>query len=368
MKENLLKIEHLRKEYGGIAPLEDVNLTVNAGEVISVIGPSGTGKSTLLRMINRLEEATAGKIYLRGQEITSPACDMSRVRQQIGMIFQSFHLFPHLTVVENIMAAPVALKNLSRQAAYDKAKELLASVGLADKAFSYPDELSGGQQQRVAIVRALAMEPQLLLLDEPTSALDPAMTGEVEAVIRKVAASGVTMMMVTHSMELAQRVSSRILYMDEGGIYEEGTPQEIFSHSKREKTRAFIQRLKVLEINIDSPDFDFYDGHAKIESFCQKNDIPRSMMYSLMLLFEEICTQILLPRLGEPKIKWVAEYAGASGQTAVRIDYNGATFDIRKSDNELSLRLIRGIADIAAYETRAGEALGNRVLLSVRKR
>ena len=367
MTEWLLKIEHLKKAYHEIVPLKDVNLTVTPGEVISIIGPSDTGKSTLLRMINRLEKATAGKIYLRHEEITAPDCDMSHVRQKIGMIFQSFNLFPHLTVTENIMAAPVALRGVSRQDAYDKAKELLANVGLVDKMFSYPDELSGGQQQRVAIVRALAMEPQLLLLDEPTSALDPAMTGEVEAVIRKVATSGVTMMMVTHSMELAQRVSSRILYMDDGGIYEDGTPQEIFSRPKRERTREFVGQLKVLELTIDSSDFEFYDCHAAIESFCRKNEITGNMMHTLMLLFEEICTQILLPRLKEPKIRWRAEYSGKAERVTVWLEYNGEPFDIRRSDNALSLKIVQGLAEFVEYESREGEELTNRMLLAVRK-
>jgi polar amino acid transport system ATP-binding protein len=368
MKESLLKIEHLEKVYSNAVPLADVNLTVSEGEVISIIGPSGTGKSTLLRMINRLEEPTAGKIYLRGEEITAPGCDMSKVRQRIGMIFQSFNLFPHLTVVENIMAAPLALKKMPRQEAYDKAKELLGSVGLSAKAFNYPEELSGGQQQRVAIVRALAMEPEILLLDEPTSALDPTMTGEVEAVIRKVAASGATMMMVTHSMELAQRVSSRILYIDEGGIYEEGTPEEIFAHPQKERTRQFLGRLKVLEINIDSQNFDFYGCNDSIASFCRKNDVPQGMTYSLMLLFEEICSQILPKQIQAPVIKWVAEYSDDKGQVTVRLDYNGEPFDFRNSENGLSLGLVRSMAEITAYEFREGESLGNKVLLKVKKR
>lgn len=368
MNETLLRIEHLQKAYPEVIPLRDVSFTVSHGEVISIIGPSGTGKSTLLRMVNRLEEATAGKIYLREKEITAPDCDMSYVRQRIGMIFQSFNLFPHLTVAENIMAAPVALKGLSRQEAYDRAKDLLSSVGLLNKALSYPDELSGGQQQRVAIVRALAMEPELLLLDEPTSALDPTMTGEVEAVIRKVAASGATMMMVTHSMELARRVSSRILYMDEGGIYEEGTPQEIFGHPQKERTRRFLGRLKVLEINIDSQSFDFYGCNESIASFCQKNGLPSGMTYSLMLLFEEVCSQILPKQIQAPAIKWVAEYSDEKGQVTVRIDYNGDPFDLRNSENGLSLGLVRSMAEITAYEFREGESLGNRVLLRVKKR
>ena len=368
MKESLLKIEHLQKVYGDAAPLADVNLTVSEGEVISIIGPSGTGKSTLLRMINRLEEPTAGKIYLRGEEITAPGCDMSKVRQRIGMIFQSFNLFPHLTVVENIMAAPLALKKMPRQEAYDKAKELLGSVGLSAKAFNYPYELSGGQQQRVAIVRALAMEPEILLLDEPTSALDPTMTGEVEAVIRKVAASGATMMMVTHSMELAQRVSSRILYIDEGGIYEEGAPEEIFTRPQKDRTRQFIQRLKVLTIDVDSQDFDFYGSTASIAAFCQKNDLSQSMAHALSLLFEELCLQLLPPHLPEPAIRWTAEYSEEKEQGMVRVEYGGGPFDIRQSDNELSLKVIGGIGEIAAYEYREGERLGNRVLLQVKKR
>lgn len=367
MSESLLRIEHLQKAYSDVTPLKDVNLTVSPGEVISIIGPSGTGKSTLLRMINRLEEATAGKIYLGEEEITAQDCDMSKVRQKIGMIFQSFNLFPHLTVVENIMAAPLALKKISRQKAYDMAKELLCNVGLLNKAFSYPDELSGGQQQRVAIVRALAMEPQLLLLDEPTSALDPTMTGEVEAVIRKVASSGVTMMMVTHSMELAQRVSSRILYMDEGGIYEEGTPQEIFRNPQRERTRQFIGRLKVLEIRIDSQDFDFYGCNESIAEFCQKNDISRTVTDCLYLLFEELCTQILLPRLPEPVIKWTAEYSEEEQRVMVWLEYNGPPFDIRESDNALSRKVIESVALIKEHEFREGEILGNRVLLNVMK-
>ena len=368
MNEKLLEIQHLKKQYGQTVPLKDVNLTVNSGEVISIIGPSGTGKSTLLRMINHLEEATAGKIYLRGKEITSPDCEMSQVRQKIGMIFQSFNLFPHLTVVENIMAAPVALKGLSRQEAYDKAKELLASVGLSAKTFSYPDELSGGQQQRVAIIRALAMEPEILLLDEPTSALDPTMTGEVEAVIRKVAASGATMMMVTHSMELAQRVSTRILYMDEGGIYEEGTPKDIFSRPQKERTRQFIGQLKVLKISIDSQNFDIYGSNADIAAFCQKNDIPVGQARYLMLLLEELCSQILLPRLPDPLINLTAEYSPLEERIMVWLEYNGSPFDIRESDNKLSLKIVQVIADILEYEQREAEPLGNRVLLRVRKR
>ena len=181
----MIKIEHLRKEYESITPLEDVSVQINDGDVISVIGPSGTGKSTLLRCINLLEDPTSGHIYIDDDEITAKDCDVNRIRQKLGMVFQSFNLFDHLTVIENIMMSPVKLKGLSRQEAYDKAIELLKMVGLGEKVMAYPDELSGGQKQRIAIARALAMDPEIIMFDEPTSALDPTMVGEVEEVIRR---------------------------------------------------------------------------------------------------------------------------------------------------------------------------------------
>ena len=194
----MIKIEHLRKEYSGITPLRDVNVEIHDGDVIAVIGSSGTGKSTLLRCMNLLEKPTSGKIWVDQDEITDPRCNVNRVRQRMGMVFQSFNLFGHMTVIENIMFSPVDLKRISRQDAYNKGMSLLRMVGLAEKALNYPDELSGGQKQRVAIARALAMDPEIILLDEPTSALDPAMVDEVQSVIRELARSGKTMMIVTH--------------------------------------------------------------------------------------------------------------------------------------------------------------------------
>ena len=364
----MIKIEHLRKEYPGATPLSDVNLRVHEGEVVAVIGPSGTGKSTLIRMINRMEDPTLGKIFFRGEEITAPGFRADIARQKIGMIFQSFNLFPHLTVVENIMAAPVSLKGLSKQDAYDRAKELLASVGLSGKAFSYPDELSGGQQQRIAIVRALAMEPELLLMDEPTSALDPTMTGEVEAVIRRVAESGVTMMIVTHGMDFARRISSRVIYMDNGMVYEDGTPEEIFGAPKRERTRQFIRRLKTLEIRVESKSFDFLGCHTTIETFGMKNNVPRSLTYTLMLLFEEICTQLLIPRLPEPKIRWEVEYSPENESARIMVDYNGPQWSIEESENELSLRLVRGRAEEIRYRAENDGEFSNHLDIEIGSR
>ena len=367
MSGTLLRIEHLKKEYPGATPLRDVNLVVNEGEVIAIIGPSGTGKSTLLRQINQMERATAGKIFFREEDITAPGYRVHVLRQKIGMIFQSFNLFSHLTVIENIMAAPVALLGLSRQEAGDRAKEMLAKVGLAEKALSYPDELSGGQQQRIAIVRALAMAPEIMLFDEPTSALDPTMVGEVEAVIRRVAEAGVTMMIVTHDMAFARRISSRVLYMDEGVVYEDGPAEQIFERPQREKTRQFIRRLKVLTISVDSRTFDFIGCHTEIEAFGRKNGVPPEVVRALMLLFEELVTQLLLPRLPEPpRIDWSMEYDPSEESARVSVRYNGGPFDVMESGEELSLAIVRGCAEDIRYAAEDGD-LANRLSLTVKR-
>lgn len=367
--EALLRIEHLKKEYPGATPLRDVNLVVNKGDIIAIIGPSGTGKSTLLRQINQMERATSGTIFFREEEITAPGCRIDHLRQKIGMIFQSFNLFSHLTVIENIMAAPTALKGVSRQEAYEEAKTLLTKVGLAQKALSYPDELSGGQQQRIAIVRALAMNPEILLFDEPTSALDPTMVGEVEAVMRKVAETGVTMLIVTHDMEFARKISNRVLYMDEGGVYEDGSPEQIFEHSRRERTRQFIHKLKVLTLTVESRTFDFIGCHTDIETFCRKNDLPRSIINALMMLFEELVTQLLLPRLPEPPhIVWSVEYDPKGEKAELSVLYNGESVNIMEDDNELSLKIVRGVAENIRYAADGEPDMKNRLQLSVYRR
>ena len=261
----MIRIEHLRKEYPTATPLKDVNVRIHKGDVISVIGPSGTGKSTLIRCINMLETPTSGNIWVGDQCITDPKCDISKVRQKMGMVFQSFNLFPHLTVIENIMKAPVELLGKSKQEAYDEGIRLLRMVGLADKAFNYPHVMSGGQKQRVAIARTLAMDPEIILFDEPTSALDPTMVGEVQAVIRDLARKGLTMIIVTHEMSFARQIANRVFYMDEGGVYEDGTPEEIFDNPKREKTIRFIKHLKVWENLITSKDFEFIGFNTSLE-------------------------------------------------------------------------------------------------------
>ena len=235
-----VRVIGLEKHFGDLVVLDGIDININEGEVVCVIGPSGSGKSTFLRCINRLEKATGGHIYVDELEITHSKVDINKAREEIGMVFQQFNLFANYTVLQNIMLAPVDLKRMTKAQAKAKAMELLERVGLADKANNYPSQLSGGQQQRVAIARALAMNPELMLFDEPTSALDPEMVGEVLAVMKELAAAGMTMIVVTHEMGFARDVADRVLFMADGNIVEEGTPDQIFSNPQNERTKEFL--------------------------------------------------------------------------------------------------------------------------------
>ena len=235
-----VNVTNLHKSFGKLEVLRGIDLQIAEGEVVCIIGPSGSGKSTFLRCLNQLETATSGSIVVDGFEICDKKTNINRVRQNIGMVFQSFNLFSHLTVLKNVLLSPVDLKKMDKKTAEENAKELLARVGLADKAHVYPHQLSGGQQQRVAIARALAMKPDIMLFDEPTSALDPEMVGEVLAVMKELAKGGMTMAVVTHEMGFARDVADRVIFMDEGVIMEEGTPEEIFKNPKNERTQAFL--------------------------------------------------------------------------------------------------------------------------------
>lgn len=361
----MIRIEHLRKQYADVTPLDDVSVEINDGDVIAVIGPSGTGKSTLLRCINQLEKPTSGKIWVDDVEVTSPNCDLNKIRQKLGMVFQSFNLFGHKTVIENIMMAPMDLLGKSKQEAYDEGMRLLRMVGLAEKAMSYSDELSGGQKQRIAIARTLAMDPDVILLDEPTSALDPTMVGEVQAVIRELAKTGKTMMIVTHEMNFAKAISNRVFYMDEGGIYEEGTPDEVFDNPKREKTRRFVHRLKVLELNIESRDYDFIGMVGKIENWCSKNQINSKLTNRIRLVFEE-ATQLLIPHYKTPLIKLVCEYSEQSGVAKWTFSYAGKSIDVTKSEDNLGVSVLKGLAAKMSYSWEENEPLPNILSIEIK--
>ena len=239
----MIRIHNLTKSFGDNQVLKGISTEIADGEVVVVIGPSGSGKSTFLRCLNRLEEADGGEIIFEGVDINDKKTEIEKVREDMGMVFQSFNLFPHKTVMENITMAPVLVKGMDQKAAQAKAEKLLDRVGLSDKKDSYPSQLSGGQKQRIAIVRALAMEPQVMLFDEPTSALDPEMVGEVLDVMQQLAKEGMTMVVVTHEMGFAREVGDRILFLDEGYLLEEGTPEEVFGHPKEARTKEFLDKV-----------------------------------------------------------------------------------------------------------------------------
>ena len=236
-------VRGLKKQYGDNVVLKSIDLTIQPGEVVCVIGPSGSGKSTMLRCLNRMEEINGGKVFVDGVDIIDPKEDINKIRQNIGMVFQHFNLFPHLSVLDNITLAPMELKGLSKVEAESLALYLLESVGLADKAHVAPNSLSGGQKQRVAIARALAMQPDVLLFDEPTSALDPEMVGDVLDVMKRLAEDGMTMIVVTHEMGFAREVADRVIFMDGGFIVEENVPEELFSHPSHERTQSFLNKV-----------------------------------------------------------------------------------------------------------------------------
>ena len=239
----MIKVENLEKSFKGVNVLKGITTQINKGDVLCVIGPSGSGKSTFLRCLNMLEKPTGGSILFDGENLTDKKTDLNKHRQKMGMVFQQFNLFPHMTILQNLTCAPVMLKKMTTEQAEAKAMELLERVGLADRAESYPNQLSGGQKQRVAIVRALCMEPEVMLFDEPTSALDPEMVGEVLEVMKSLAKAGMTMVVVTHEMGFAREVSNRVMFLDDGVIAEEGSPEAIFGAPKCERLQSFLAKV-----------------------------------------------------------------------------------------------------------------------------
>ncbi|RHQ16003.1 amino acid ABC transporter ATP-binding protein [Lachnospiraceae bacterium AM48-27BH] len=242
-RQPLIQVQHLGKAFGDLNVLKDINVDIYKGDVVCVIGPSGSGKSTFLRCLNRLEEPTSGKILFEGVDITDPKTDIDKHRQKMGMVFQQFNLFPHMTIMKNLTIAPMKLQGVSQKDAEAEAMRLLERVGLADRANAYPNQLSGGQKQRIAIVRALCMKPDVMLFDEPTSALDPEMVGEVLNVMRDLADQKMTMVVVTHEMGFAREVSTRVMFMDEGYFVEENAPAEFFAHPKNERLKNFLGKV-----------------------------------------------------------------------------------------------------------------------------
>ena len=326
----MIKVENLSKSFGSLKVLSDVNVEIKKGECVAIIGPSGAGKSIFLYCLNALEPHDSGTIRINGIEISDTKTDTNKIREKMGMVYQNFNLFSHLTVLENIILAPVRIRKIPRAVAVENAGKLLEMVSLVDKKHSYPDELSGGQKQRIAIIRALAMDPEIMLFDEPTSALDPTMVGEVLAVIRNLAKQGFTMIIVTHEMSFAREIADRVIYMDEKGIYESGTPEEIFDNPKKPKTTAFIKKLRTFNYTVNSFNFDLIAMCARIELFCGKYNIDKKKANDINLALEEMITYILrhcCEGLQAPAIDIVVEFGDIDKKVEIEISHAGKSIN-----------------------------------------
>lgn len=348
--KTILTVKNLGKKFLDSEPLKDINCEIHQGEVISIIGPSGTGKSTFLRCINRLEKPTSGQIFFHGEELTDAKENIRLARQKIGMVFQSFNLFSNMNVLENIILAPMMLKKIEKNLAIKNAMELLEMVGLSEKAENFPDELSGGQKQRIAIVRTLAMEPEIILFDEPTSALDPRMVDEVLAVIKRLAEKNFAMLIVTHEMRFAEKVSDRIFFMNDGIIFEEGTPQEIFRNPKKDATKIFVNRLKTYEKIFTDKKFDFVAVQGEIINFANSRLINRRKSMFLQLIFEELICELLI-NSGENifPLEMKIFYQEDADECEVKIIYRGEKFNPLEEVDNLSVTVLNGIIKIAEY-------------------
>lgn len=343
----MITVRHLKKvfkdESKELTVLSDVNCEIKKGEVISIIGPSGTGKSTFLRCLNRLEDPTGGQIEIDGADILDRKADVCMLRRKMGMVFQNFNLFEHLTILDNITLCPMTLLGQSKSDAEKRGLELLEMVGLHDKAGNLPCELSGGQKQRVAIARCLAMNPEIILFDEPTSALDPTMVSEVLAVIRRLASEGMTMAIVSHEMQFVKDVSTRVFFMYGGEIYEEGTPEQIFDNPQKPVTKAFVNRIRNLNFQLENRHYDLYGMFGKIETFCSKYGLGTVLAGKVQHVVEEMLSEIL-PFTGPVSLD--LEYSEKTYSLSLLFRQEGATGNILAATDadSVSLMLIKGVS------------------------
>jgi len=353
----MISIRNLSKSYGDNLIFKDINVDIEDGEVVAVIGPSGCGKSTFIRCINLLEQPDSGQIFIGDQEITKKGADLDSIRRKLGMVFQSFSLFSHLTVLENVILAPVHVLKMNRKQAVREALEYLELVGIANRADHLPDQLSGGQKQRVAIARCLAMHPEVILFDEPTSALDPTMVDEVLSVIRKLVRKGLTCVIVTHEMNFARNIATKVLCMDEQGIYESGTPSEIFDHPKKEKTKIFINKLKVFTGEYALAEIDFYEVMKQVTEYCLKYDMSKRETNKINLICEEYVTYLMKRKVSGEMLTISVRYNENDNSKEIMFKDNFPPENHLESENfdELSATLIRGMASSVAYRRVAGQ-------------
>jgi len=305
----VIELKHIKKEYEDATPLVDINAKIYDDDIIAVIGPSGCGKSTFLKLINLLEKPTSGQIIFDGVDITAHDYDANIIYRKIGMVFQHFNLFPHLTVIENVMRPRIDVLKKPKQEAYDKALELLKLVGMEDYALSYTQTLSGGQKQRVAIARTLALDQEVILFDEPTSALDPSMINDIEILIRKLSKLGHTMIIVTHDFKFAKNVANRIFYLDQGIVYEEGSPDDIFINPKKERTIQFIRSLSHFDLLVSQENHDLSQEIQRIYTFCITKDIDTKRIHDVCSAYEEYLNMLYNYAFGDVKtVRFTLEY------------------------------------------------------------
>ncbi len=352
----LIEIGHLRKTYPGSVSLNDVNAVIRKGEVIAIIGPHGAGKSTLLRCINGLETPTEGRVKVFGHNLNDGKTDLQKIRRHIGMVFQRSNLFNHLTVIENVMLAPVVLKREKRKTAYVNAMGLLRKVGMADKAQKFPEELSSGQKQRAAIARALAMKPEIILFDGPDSALNPAVASELTYVINQLVSHGATIMIATHDLRFARGVASRILYMDEGIICEEGKPQDILENPKSDKTRAFVKHRSVLSLPVESAAYDFFAMSDSLQNFGRENKLSKKQMRNMQCIYEEVfALGIVLNGAPDFPFDLNVEYEEATDKLEIRLNWSGREYNPLENGDESSLKLVNEALSDSSFSYKAGE-------------
>ena len=356
---SLIEVKGLKKSFGPLEVLKGIDLTVEQGERIAIIGGSGCGKSVFLRSLCLLEKPDAGEILIDGQEITAKGANADRIRRSMGMVFQKFHLFSEMNVMDNLCLAPTRILKMPREEAEKRARDLLAQVGLASRAYDWPTVLSGGQQQRIAICRCLMMEPKVLLFDEPTSALDPTMVGEVLAVIRMLAKRDMSMLIVTHEMNFAREVASRVLFFADGTIYEQGTPEEIFDNPKREKTISFINKIKYFSYEIRTRDFDLMQMQGGIQTFGEKYGLSPREIYRLQICCEELIVELLNhaypPETATVDLHLDVSYAEADRTTRICLDCAGEAYNpFEQADDGLSVTILKKIAKRIDYAWEKG--------------
>lgn len=352
---SLIEIKNLSKRYGDSLVFENVNETIEKGDVVVVVGNSGCGKSTLLRCINMLESPTSGQVFIDGEEITAKGADIDKIRRKMGMVYQEFNLFSHLTVLENVIMAPMLLNGISKEQAIKEGMKYLHMVGMQERANHMPDQLSGGQKQRTAIARCLAMKPEIILFDEPTSALDPMMVEEVLAVIRNLAKDSITCVIVTHEMEFAKSVASKIIFLAEQCVYESASPSAFFEHPKREKTVAFVRKLKTYTYESEIRNIDLYSLIAQINTYCSKYAFQLKTTNRIHLVIEELLTA-LMDLYHEGSMNLTVTYEDATDKKEVVLRDNVCDGNILYANgmDELSAMIIQNCASEIQYSVEDG--------------